>query len=155
ESSRGGNIFGGNFYARATSTAATSLVGAEVDVENSVNGTATKVGFQVVDIFMTLAGTVSGDNVGYALLKNPSAVGFAAGVQFGATGTDFFPITSTGSMFKAVAKSGGSTVANIFDFTGGANALTVSGNILATTNVTLTGAGALTLGSSLTSATII
>jgi hypothetical protein len=125
EADTGGFVFGINPFARCKLVACAQVVGAEVDVDNQINGTSSKIGIQVIE-GPTSTGTVTGDAPAY-LAGSVNGLGFKAVLQLGLSNATAFPLTSTGAVIKAYAKSGGSTIADGIDLTGSGNTLTITG----------------------------
>jgi hypothetical protein len=132
QSARGGDIFGANPFARATTMAAKSVTGMEidVDVQAAAAGTLFKQGLQIVD-YDTSSGSVV-DGAAIHIIAQAGAYGFHDGIRF-ANVAGSFPIRASGAIIKA---SGG-TVSSGIDF----SALGISGGyVLLAPNATYFGA---------------
>jgi hypothetical protein len=126
------SAFGAVLQAKAATNAAAQLVGLEIDTINTVAGTVSKIGCQVVDETGSTQ-SVSGASIGYYLLKKPTSWGFAtAAYQIGdSVDATLFPLRSTASVMLAYA---GSITAGI-----DLSRLTISGNAWASPGATITG----------------
>jgi hypothetical protein len=110
-SSRGGYVFGGNPYCTVTTTAATSCVGMEIDVDNRV-ATTDVIGFQIIGI-STNTGVPGGINTGILLANQSGSNPWTTGIQISA-GHGVFPVGTSGTGIQLT----GGTVTFGIDMTG-------------------------------------
>lgn len=117
KSSVGGDVFGGNTYAWAETTAARQVVGFEADTDNRVNGTSAKKGIQIGDIATSVGTVTAANNIALHILAQVGAYGYDYAFVIGDPASQF-PLRAAGALLKTQA----GTISSGFDL----SALTMS-----------------------------
>lgn len=137
-STRGGYVFGGNAVANCATIACTQVIGTEINVNNSINGTATEVGLQIVKESAS-TGTITTNSVGLLFINQASALGWSTAViSIGGPG-GIWPATSAATLILSAA----GTADKGIDF----SASTLTTAAFKSNGFLLNGSGAITAGS--------